>query len=85
VAKSPTERISDLVTDVRVFGVRLDNVRADVEDMAERLAHLERAVQDHRSDAALVRQSIEELKKQKIPVVGSVMEDSFARDRLPAH
>jgi hypothetical protein len=65
VAKSPTERINDLVIDARVLGVWLDNVRAESKKLAERLDQVERTAQEIRSEAALVRQSVEELKKHK--------------------
>ena len=65
MAKSPTERINDLVTDTRVLGVWLDNVRAVTEKLSERLDQIERTVQEVRSDAAVVRQSLEELRKVK--------------------
>lgn len=65
MAKSPTERINDLVIDARVLGVWLDNVRAESKKLAERLDQVERTAQEIRSEAALVRQSVEELKKHK--------------------
>jgi hypothetical protein len=54
-----------LVIDARVLGVWLDNVRAESKKLAERLDQVERTAQEIRSEAALVRQSVEELKKHK--------------------
>jgi hypothetical protein len=64
MAKSPTERITELeILVVGKLNERLDNVRVETKDLGERLTQVERSVSDCRSELALLKQSIEELKK----------------------
>ena len=64
MAKSPTERITELeILVVGKLNERLDNVRVETKDLGERLAAVERAAGEARAEAAVLKQTVEELKK----------------------
>jgi hypothetical protein len=66
MAKSPTERITELeILVVGKLNERLDNVRVETKDLGERLAAVERAAGEARAEAAVLKQTVEELKKSK--------------------
>src|SRR5439155_6802111 len=66
MAKSPTERITELeILVVGKLDERLDNLRVETKDIGDRLAAVERAASEARTEVAVLKQSVEELKKSK--------------------
>lgn len=65
MAKTPTEKINELLIEVRVLDERLENSRTDIKNFDDRLAKLKEASQAAQLELAVLRHAVDELRKSK--------------------